>query len=231
MPYLIILSAIIIFIPLSASAQQQKATGCASHKNFRSQILFDIQIAPTIYNHRMNRKSLTIEGRQRIKNWRKQHENNAWVSGTDDSNWHTQGVTRGGVSMTTNTDLIAKPYDKYGIYYCPYVKKILVTIKYGSEIFIAKDHKKGTCEYNEILAHEERHHETNVTVVETLAMRMEADMPRLIAMMENRYVQKGSVQDEFEKLKQSMSDALDIYLEEITIRKKEFNALVDTPQE
>jgi len=114
---------------------------------------------------------------------------------------------------------------------CVQIKNIEVMLWTKPAIIIASNFKKGTCEYNEILAHEERHHETNVTVVETLAMRMEADMPRLIAMMENRYVQKGSVQDEFEKLKQSMSDALDIYLEEITIRKKEFNALVDTPQE
>ncbi|MFK7840612.1 MAG: hypothetical protein AB8B83_09830 [Bdellovibrionales bacterium] len=215
----------------SRNQKPQKMHGCAKKKNFRSLVDFEVIVKPTRYDHRRTSEYLTNQGRERLKEWRTKHEHNVWVSGSDASDWHTQGVNRGSVSLRTNADLVAKPYDKYGIYYCPYVRRVTVKILYQSEIFIAKEIQKGSCDYRETLAHEEEHHDVNVTVVNTIAKRMEADMPKLIRMMEGRYLSKGQVDQGFEKLKQGISDALKIYLEEISLRRDEFNSLVDTPEE
>ena len=230
MPHLFLFLLALLFLPIHANAQNSGA-GCAKHKDFRSRVVFNVNIGTTRYDNRRNSRYLTHKGRESLKSWRRTNEKNVWVSGTDDDAWHTQGLTRGAVKMRTHTNLVGKPYDKYGIYFCPYVRQIVVDIDYASEIYVANEHKQGSCLYNEILAHEERHHDTNVTVVKTLAKRMEADMPKIINMMEGQYISRSHIDKSFDKLKQSVSDALDIYLEEISLRRDEFNAHVDTPEE
>ena len=81
------------------------------------------------------------------------------------------------------------------------------------------------------MEHELKHHDTNVIVFETLAKRMEADMPKFIAFMEESYIPKSKVQKSFQDLKAGLQDALKVYMKEITDRKDEFNAYIDTPEE
>ena len=210
--------------------KSQKVHQCAKRKPIRTQIIYNVNIKPTRYIYTHTEKMLT-DMSSVSNDWYEKNKQHAWVSRTQEADWHTQGLTKGSVSMSTNANYIAKPYDRYGMYYCPYIKQLNVDINYGSEIYVARKYKKGTCKFKEIYDHELRHHDTNVTIVEMLAKRMEADTPEIIAFMEGRYIPKEKVDTSFEKLSEGIKDALTIYLDEIMSKKDEFNALIDTPEE
>lgn len=229
---LFIMAVTISCMAQASQAQPAKRHNCAKYKDFRTQVIFNTKVLPTRYNFTRSTKQLSNEGRERLAEWRKQHADHAWVSGSKAATgWHTQGVAVGSVKVGAQSALVAKPYDKYGMNYCPYVQKVIVDLEYETEIFIAKEHKKGTCKFNAVMEHELKHHDTNVVVFETLAKRMEADMPKFIAFMEESYIPKSKVQKSFQDLRAGLQDALKVYMKEITDRKEEFNAYIDTPEE
>lgn len=203
--------------------------GCLDHKKFPTKIEYQVVNEPIQFNFHHSRKMLTRRTQEGLQIWKRRHAGNAWVASA--SKWHTNGLAVGGMRIETKTEMVANPYDMYGAYYCPYVKKLNVKIIHTTEIFVAREIKRGTCEFDAVMEHEFKHHDTNWAVVQTLAKRMEADTPKIVAYLERRYVPKGKVQQGFENIKQGIRDALQIYSEEMTLRKEEFNALVDTPEE
>lgn len=210
----------------------QNSAGCAKYKNFHTRIEYEVVQEPTQYIYHFSRRALTQQSQNSMEDWKKKHEGHSWLSGLGkNTKWHVNGVNKGAMSVGTEVQLVAKPYDKYGVYYCPYVKSLKVTIKYSSEIFIASEIKKGTCRFNAVDEHELKHHTTNWTVVQTLGKRMEADTRKIIKYLESKYVRREKVQARFENIKQGIRDALHVYGEEIFDRMDEFNEHVDTPDE
>lgn len=206
-----------------------KSQGCLDSKKFNTQIEFNVIKEPIRFNFNHTRDMLTRRTKESIEEWKHKHAGNAWVS--HDSKMHTNGLAVGAMRLETEYDMVAQPYDMYGAYYCPYVKKITVDVYHSTEIFIAKEIKEGTCEFDAVMEHELKHHDTNWTVVQTLAKRMEADTPKIIGYLERRYVSVDKVQEGFQNIRNGISDALDVYAEEMSLRKEEFNDLVDTPEE
>lgn len=225
-----ILLAANLLNPLMVNAENK--AGCSNYKNFHSAIEYEVIQEPTQYVYTSSRKALTQQSQGSMEEWKKKHEGHAWLSSVGkNTKWHTNGVNKGSMSVGTEVELVAKPYDKYGIYYCPYVKRLKVIIKYSSEIFIASEIKKGTCRFDAVMEHELRHHHTNWTVVQTLAKRMEADTNKIIKYLERKYIRREKVQAGFENIKLGVKDALHVYGEEIFSRMDEFNDHVDTPDE
>lgn len=206
-----------------------KTQGCLDHKKFHTQIEYNLINEPIKFNFHHTRAMLTNRTQESMAEWKQKNIGNAWV--TPDSKIHTNGLAVGGMRLETEYEMVAKPYDMYGAYYCPYVRKIKVNVFHSTEIFIASEIKKGTCEFDAVMEHEFKHHDTNWTVVQTLAKRMEADTPRIIAYLERRYVSVDDIQKGFQVIRDGISDALDVYAQEMSLRKEEFNDLVDTPQE
>ncbi len=210
----------------------ETGNGCLKYQNYGTDINFQFKAEPISYDFKRSRKALTQQSLERTKKWVQKHQGHEWLSGADDySKWHTNGVTKGSMSVESSVQLMAMPYDRYGAYYCPYVKRLNVTVHYSSEISIASEIKEGTCEFEKVMEHELKHHNANMTVVSTLAMKMEADIPEMIDFMESKYVSRDKAQQTFEIMKSGFRDALDIYGGEISSRMKEFNAHIDTPEE
>ena len=205
---------------------------CDARKKFRTAVNYEFVIQPTDFVYTMPRAYLTHQGRKRMKDWVAKNRGHAWISGMGGNpKMHVEGVNTGSLRVESNVELIAEPYDRYGVYYCPYVRKLDVRVIYHSEIAIAREIKRGTCKFNAVMEHEMRHHDTNVTVAETLVKRMEADTPAIIDTLERYYVSVDDVQARYKDMMQGVQEALNIYAEEISSRHEEFNAYVDSPEE
>lgn len=211
---------------------QSEGGGCLKFRDYATEIDFKYVSAPIKYDFARTRKTLTNAAKNRTKSWLEQNKGHRWISGAGDyKQWHTNGVTEGSMNVTSEAELVALPYDRYGAYYCPYVKRLKIRVNYASVIKIAREIKKGTCQFNAVMAHEMKHHDANVTVTKTLAKRMEADIPEMIDFMERKYVARQNVHKTFQIIKGGLGDALQVYGEEISSRMKEFNGHIDTPDE
>lgn len=221
----------VLAMPLLLDA---KTGPCDKFKNYgKPDVVFEVVETPIEYNFSTSRKALTRMSQDSTKDWIAKHKGHAWLSSANGKHpeLHTNGVTRGGYNVRIQMEFMAKPYDQYGVYYCPLVKKAHVTISYSSEIYIANDFKKGSCEFDEIMKHEMKHHDTNTVVVKTIAERMNADSAEIIGYMTSNYVPREQVERYFETMQDGLRDAINVYGEEMSGRMEEFNAHIDTPEE
>lgn len=223
---------LLLVAPFLLNVQSEARGGCLKFKNYATEIDFKFVSAPIKYDFLRTRKTLTNAALDRTKNWLDKNKGHRWVSGAGDyRKWHTNGVTEGSMRVRSEAELVALPYDRYGAYYCPYVKRLKIRVHYASVIKIAREIKKGTCEFNAVMEHELKHHDANLAVTKTLARRMKADLPEMIDYMESKYIARGDVPATFQIIKEGLGDALQVYGEEISSRMTEFNGHIDTPGE
>lgn len=221
---LAILLAGSLMLPIADPAQVK---GCSARKPFKTEIQIDLDIPETRYDFSMTRKNLT-EGQVELTTaWKSEHEDHVWAS----SDLSVEGLARGGMGVMSASQFIGVPYDKYGMYYCPYVKKLIVSVHYNTKIFVAREHKKGTCDFSATLAHEEQHHQINVDTVSEVMMRLEKDLPEIISYMERRYVPRAEVENGAMNLQAGLEDALKIYSEHMFKEMSKRNAVLDSPEE
>ncbi|MEM9469679.1 MAG: hypothetical protein AAF988_05910 [Pseudomonadota bacterium] len=69
---------------------------------------------------------------------------------------HVGGLMRGEIQMKKETSFLQETYAHLG-YGCFYVGEIDVGIHMEPTIFVANEHKKGTCKHRVILEHEKKH--------------------------------------------------------------------------
>ncbi len=220
-----ILLALPLLVPVQTSV-------CDAHKDFRTAVNYELIIEPTTVHSRYSRKHLTRNGAARMKEWVKRHKGHAWLSSMGGNpKMHVNGTNTGKMSIESRVSMVARPFDRYGVYYCPYVKSLDVKVYYKSDIAMAREIPQGSCKYDAVLQHELKHHDTNVTVLNTLIKRMEADTPAIIDVLERFYVEREGVEARFDVIKKGVRDALDIYGEEMSNRREEFNSHVDSPDE
>lgn len=69
---------------------------------------------------------------------------------------HVGGLMSGNIQLTQQIEFMQEVYDHVG-YGCVYIKKIDVKIHVDPTIYVASEHKPGSCMRNEILTHERKH--------------------------------------------------------------------------
>lgn len=69
---------------------------------------------------------------------------------------HVGGLMSGKIQLKQQTEFMQEAYDHVG-YGCVYIKVIDVKIHIDPTIYVAKEHKQGSCNHNEILKHEKKH--------------------------------------------------------------------------
>ena len=74
----------------------------------------------------------------------------------DDTQTYIQGLAKGGVNVQGQYQFGTETYPTLQMG-CLYTTKIQVTISLDSSILIAKEYKKGTCQYKAVLEHELKH--------------------------------------------------------------------------
>lgn len=221
-----------IFSVMVLTSSQVMAAGgtCAGKKPFKTQISVSVELPPPLYDLKrslseINKKNdaadewLVRNGMQKV-----------WKS----ADMTMLGYAEGGAGMAAGFGLDAKRHDKYGVYYCLYVKHVDLSMIFRTKIVIPKNFKNGGCRFNEVHQHEYRHYEANREVVEKFTKKLEADLPFIISEMERTwpYVDGSNAMSTIEALKGSMKDAIEAYIMQgMSEELRRRNNLIDTPEE
>lgn len=218
---------ILLAAPLLLPIAAKKPPGCKADKPFKTEIVINLNIPDTRYNYQLSMAQLTQEQTETTKKWQNKQEDHVWAS----ADLMVDGLARGGVGVEQQTHFLAKPYDRYGRYYCPYVKKIVIDVNYNSRIFIASDRKQGSCEFFAVLDHEHKHHNANVTVVKNVVERLKKDLPTILRDLERGYVPRSEVDGGFNNLQEGLTDMMKVYSAYMFENMEKENEPIDTPAE
>jgi hypothetical protein len=218
-----VLLASALLVPAGAKVDRNN---CAKNKPFNTKINIHLEIPDAKYNHKISVKKLTTDQEKLMAEWKNENEDHVWAS----QELFVYGLARGGMGVRTNSKFLGRAYDRYGMYYCPFVKEINIDVFYHTQIFVASELKKGTCQFDLTLDHELWHHETNVKAVEDTLIKLKKELPQIIAYMERRYVPRTEMEKGFNSLSEGLSDAIEIYGEHMYKEIQKRNAPIDSPE-
>ena len=211
-----------------AQAAEKKQTFCQKAKDFETELYVFVNDKKIDFDFTKSVSDLTNKRKDALDEWADKHEDAVWSSA---HNLRVHGLNRAGVGVETEARMIAQPYDKYGVYYCPYIQKLEIRFYYNSTIFVASDFKKGTCDFDEIMKHEMKHHDINIAVIEETITQFKKDLPEMVKFLERKYIKKEEVGKKFGQMKLSVRDAFEIYADIIVKEMTKRNDLLDTPEE
>ncbi len=144
-----------------------------------------------------------------------------------------KGLTSGGYQVNMTGMGHARRVDRYGVYYCPFLTDLNIEFFYATKIFIAKEIPRDSCEFEETMKHEWKHHTANVMAIKTYSDRLKKDLPTIVREIEERqgYVDASQIQNAYKQIEHSVNDMINIYYETIWKDQRKRNSLIDTPEE
>ncbi len=214
-----------MFLPASAIA----AGSCGAAKPAPTKITIDLSLPKPHYDLDLS-----------IREINKNHSADDWIARNGmqkvwkSSEMTTLGYAEGamGIAMSAHADL--KPYDRYGVYYCPYIRDLDLSMIFRTRIVIPNNFKNGGCRFNTVHEHEYRHYMANREVAEKFVKRLYKDLPVIIGEIENRqpYIEGKDVPAAIEMMRAGITDAIESYIfQAIAIEAARRNNLIDTPEE
>ncbi len=211
-------------------AQTEKGQYCKDLKGAPVQIDVQLELPKPVYDLHQSLKDIN-QDRSSIDDWLKR-------SGMQKV-WRSQemaklGYAEGGMAMVSGVQMMARHYDRYGVYYCPYVTKVDLAMMFRTRIVIPKNFKNGGCRFNLIHEHELRHYQVNHDTAKKFVDRLNNDLSVIVSEIENRqpYVPKGEVPAAFERMKTEIKSAVEVYvLQSMREEMARQNMLIDTPEE
>ena len=209
-----------------AKKKNQKPVYCKDKRDFVPVIDVVLLTPPPVFNFTKSIADLNNgETAEKMKkDWADTREKQVWIE-----NAYTDGRARGGSGFQTRAQFVGKGYGGMAALYCPFFKQVVIEIYYSSTLFIASNYKKGSCRYNHVVEHELSHHNTNLKIITEYAMRLENDLPKMLAQIENYgYVSHDKIDYRFELMRESISDAVDIYATEAHNKMNIENAKIDS---
>ena len=87
----------------------------------------------------------------------------------------TGGITRGQIQTASDTSF-AKLWEEGSNIACLWPKAIRVTIEYKPLVYIASEHKPGSCRYDVIMEHEIRHVNTDIMTLNDFLPQIQANV-------------------------------------------------------
>lgn len=221
--------SVLAFSAVATAAPQFSA--CAREKNFTTSVKFNLETPSPTFDFTKTRKQMNAGQREAHEAWLKQ---NAMQTVWQADEMETLGTAAGGWGMMHQFRAMAKPYDRYGSSWCPYFGVIEINMIYRTIINIPKEFPKGSCGFNLLMAHEMRHHKTNVEVAQQVAARLRQDMPTIVAEVERSgtYVSRAQVDSRFKFMEESLKGALNVYIQQVmSSEMAKRNRLIDSPAE
>jgi hypothetical protein len=209
-----------------AKKKERKPVYCKDKRDFVPVIDVILTTPPPVFNFTKSIADLNHgEAAEKMKkDWADTREKQVWIESA-----YTDGRARGGSGFQTRSQFVGKGYGGMAALYCPFFKEVVIEIYYSSTLFIASNYKKGSCRYDHVVEHELSHHNTNLKIITEYAIRLENDLPKMLAQIENYgYVSHDKINYRFELMSQSISDAVDIYAAEAHNKMKVENAKIDS---
>jgi hypothetical protein len=140
------------------------------------------------------------------------------------------GYAQGGMASMFRSRLLAKPYDSFGTYYCPYFQGLEINVIYRTLIRMPSD-MASQCEHDIVMAHEMRHHKANLDSFALYMKQLEKDLPHMVAYYERTPIKRSLVDAQFESMKVAIEDAVKLYIREYAVKEAaKINDQIDSPE-
>jgi hypothetical protein len=199
-----------------------------------AKVTVNLTIPEVQYDFSKTKRQMTEEQQGMIQEWlQKQGVKSVGVAADLGKHLQVGGLTSGGYAFSSYYMMRAEHVDRYGVYYCPHLSDITVELFYRSIIFMPKGLDQKSCEFEEVMKHEYKHHTANVLAVQRISDRLEQDLPVIAREIELSvgYVDRSRVDEKFEDIKMAINDAIDIYFSTLSADSEARNDLIDTPEE
>lgn len=226
-------SVFVLSVCIATSAYAQKRT-CDHVKKPPLKVNIILDLPEATYDFTRSTEDLTDDQFEKTVEWiQKQGIQSVGVAEHMGQYVSIRGLASGGYAYAMSYKMQAKNVDKYGVYYCPYLTEVNIDLFYATKIFIANEIPKGSCEFEEVMKHEWKHHTANVFAIKTYSDRLKKDLPVIAREIElqHGYVDRSLVDQTFAKVKDSVRDMIEIYYDSIWQDSRARNALIDTPEE
>ena len=218
------LSWVIVFVLLPFSAQAS-STKCAKLRPSRADIKVVFQINKTAYDHTKSIRYISKLARNELAQWQRNF-------GKSDGMYvgHASGLTKSSVRYEFKAKYTARRTSSFSGVYCPYVSELVLTVRYGSKIYVGSEFENGGCYFMEVLDHEHKHHNANMDVVSNLVETLRKDINQIVHYIEEKNYHSNP-KSAMNKLQESMQDMMGFYSKDAYAKMKEINAKIDTPEE
>lgn len=153
------------------------------------------------------------------------------ISQHSDEVFITGGLTRGEITTSWNTSF-SKLLDESSGLSCLWLKSVDLTLSYTPTVYIASEHRPGSCRYNVIMEHEVRHVNTDIMTLNEYLPLIQQNLQYAV----NTLGVHGPYLDmQMQSIQQNMRDVIsgrlrDTLLEMDSLRRQR-QQLIDTRQE
>ncbi|NCC21643.1 MAG: hypothetical protein EOM26_04175 [Alphaproteobacteria bacterium] len=200
---------------------------CAGVKDFETEIDLRVIQPEITYDLTRSGKYLTNKSADAIARWKSEHEDHVWAS----HDLQVGGVARGGIGISSQIRLEGRHIDRYGVYWCPVIRKVEIEVFYATTIFVAKEKQKNRCEFDLVHEHELGHHRINIAAVKKYTDKLRKDLPVMISILERDYVERPDVEVRFAEIQHGLQDGIKVYSDYIFREMRTNNAAYDSPEE
>lgn len=218
---------ILLFFFITSGAAY--AAGCGDYKKTPTNINIELELPEPVYD--LGKSIGEINKGATADEWLKKNGmQEIWRS----SEMVRLGYASGGMAQLTMFRFKVQKYDRYGVYWCPYVDYLDLAMMFRTVIVIPKNFAKGGCRFNAVAAHEYKHYKANRDVAEEFVRRLHKDLPVIIREMENRqpYVEGKDVNKTLADMQASFKDAIESYIMRSMVEEgRRRNGMIDSPAE
>ena len=220
-------SAVLLVLLAGAAHPAYSQNYCKAFKKIPTQYNIALDMPAPVFHFEKSIKQLSKTSREdMINNWANTPERKVWVEHS-----YTDGLASGRQSYEASSLMGGTSYSGYGDY-CPFFKAINIGITYKTDIYIANDYPQDSCEFQNVVEHEFRHHRTNQRVVQKYITRLKNDLPQMTDQMEAMgYVHYTKIDKRFNMMRDGMSDAIQVYNDAMSEEIDRENAKIDTLEE
>lgn len=227
-----ILLCLLLFPAKAAPAAAQAGGSCAALGIIAPPVAgVRAGTAEPVYDLTRTGRHIKANGTNQIVRWLRDNGLEAlWKS--DD--FDIGAAAAGGWGMVADIEVDYEPVDKYGVYYCPYVRKANVEIVYRPLILIDSSYGgDGGCALAAAREHMLLHHTMTRKLLDAYAGRMEKDLTAMATEMTAAavYTGKNDLRESMETMRGGLQETVDGYFRQAILKEAaKRTGMIDSPE-
>lgn len=222
-----------IFSIMVLASTQAMAAGktCATKKPFQTVYKISAELPEPLYDLKSSLRDINKD--KNFDDWITRNSmQKVWKS----SDMSALGYAEGAAGLVTGFVIDVQKLDRYGVYYCLYIKHVEISMMFRTKIVIPRNFKKGGCRFNTVHEHEHRHYVANRETAQKFMDQLKNDLPTIVHHIENADPYLGgknfSPHATVERIKGDLKSIIEVYVMEGMAKElRDRNNLIDTPEE
>jgi hypothetical protein len=196
-------------VPQAVPPKPQKST-CQAVQDFKTEVHVNILQPKPVYDYAQKRLDLQLGGGNKLAQWAAKNKT-ALLWRVDDTKANGAiGAGAWAVSMDIQTD--SRQVDTYGAFFCPYIKSANIDILSPVLVLSPAEAPVGSCAYDVISKHFERHIQAASDYLKAAAPQIESGLNTLLEQMtQGSYVPKAGLLHAQREMKETVENAVSAY--------------------